>query len=226
VNLMLFTSPASATEIRQIEQICDRFEAAWQKGQRPRPESYLAQAARQLHETLLRHLVTIDWEYRLKAGEQPRVAEYQERFPLISGQVEAIAREVAAANESGNGHPVRLGKYRIVRQVGRGGMGVVYEAVEEPPGRRVAIKLIPGIDLSDSNSRERFWREAHTTARLNHANIVQIFEVGEHDGHLFMALEFVAGPTLSDRLRQAPEPPRQAAALVEKLARAIQHAHD
>jgi len=133
---MLFTSPASATDIRQIEQICDRFEAAWQNGQRPRPESYLAQAARPLHATLLRHLVTLDWEYRLKAGEQPLAAEYQKRFPLISSEIEAIAREVATANESSGAHPLRLGKYRIVRQVGRGGMGVVYEAIEEPVGRR------------------------------------------------------------------------------------------
>jgi WD40 repeat protein/serine/threonine protein kinase len=219
-------SGVSAGDIRQIEQICDRFEAAWKSGDRPRLESYLAQVSRPLHRTVLRHLVALDWEYQVAAGEQPSAAEYKRRFPLISEQVDAIFREVTAANSTSASHPVRLGKYRIIRQVGRGGMGVVYEALDETQARRVAIKLIPGIDLFDPNSRERFWREAHTTARLNHPNIVQIIEVGEHEGNLFLALEFVAGPSLSDRLRQSPQPPKHAAALVETLARAVQHAHD
>ena len=59
-----------ASEILQIEQICDRFEAAWKSGQKPRPEDYLAQAPRPLHASVLRHLVALDWEYRLEAGEQ------------------------------------------------------------------------------------------------------------------------------------------------------------
>jgi WD40 repeat protein/serine/threonine protein kinase len=220
------SASSSADEIRQIEQICDRFEASWKAGERPRLESFLAQISRSLHAKVLRHLVALDWEYRVQAGEQPQTAEYKVRFPLISTQVDAIVREVTAWNSASSGHPVQLGKYRIVRQVGRGGMGVVYEAIDETQGRRVAIKLIPGIDLFDPNSRERFWREAHTTARLNHPNIVQIIEVGEHEGSLFLALEFVPGPSLSDRLRQAPQPPKQAAALVETLARAVQHAHE
>jgi serine/threonine protein kinase len=78
---------------------------------------------------------------------------------------------------------------------------------------------------ADPTARERFWREAHMTARLDHPNIVPIFEVGEHDGQLFLALEFVAGPSLSDQLRKSAQPPRQAAALVETIARAVHHAH-
>src|SRR4029453_18278780 len=139
---------------------------------------------------------------------------------------ESIDREIAGPGGGARRLPPRLGQYRIVRQVGRGGMGLVYEAAHEPSGRRVALKLLPGMDLADRTARERFWREAHTTARLQHPNIVQIFEVGEHEGQLFLALEFVAGPSLSDQLRKSPQPPRQAAALVETLARAVHHAHE
>src|SRR5262249_50248953 len=119
-----------ASEILQIEQICDRFEAAWKSGNKPRPEDYLSQAPRALHPSVLPHLVALDWEYRLEAGEQQSVAEYQARFPLISHEIEAIAREIMAPKGNGSPHPLRLGKYRIVRQVGRGGMGVVYEAID------------------------------------------------------------------------------------------------
>src|SRR5262249_7967584 len=109
---------------------------------------------------------------------------------------------------------------------GHGGMGVVYEAVQESLGRRVALKMLPRAGLGDPDARERFLREAQTTARLQHPNIVQIFEVGEHDGQPFLALEFVAGPSLADRLRDGPQPPLPAALLVETLARAVHHAHE
>src|SRR6185436_14649976 len=156
---------------------------------------------------------------------QPHAGEYAARLPAWSGLIENFGREIAAATVADRPPPQRLGEYRIVRRVGRGGMGVVYEAVHEPLGRRVALKLLAGVDLTNSIARERFRREAQMMARLKHPNIVQIFEVGEHDGQPFLVLEFVAGPSLGDQL-QDPQPPRQAAALVETLAWAIQHAHE
>jgi eukaryotic-like serine/threonine-protein kinase len=220
------TTVVSATtpvKVRLIEQVCDRFEAAWRGGERPNLEAYLGQCEASLHSVLLRHLLPLEWEYRLQAGEQPRAKEYEARFPAAGELIEAIEREV---ENPATGQPQRMGAYRIVRQVGRGGMGVVFEAIHESQGRRVALKVLPGFDLADPTARERFWREAHTTARLQHPNIVQIFEVGEHESQPFLALEFVAGQSLSQRLREAPLMPRQAAALVETLARAVHHAHE
>ncbi len=236
---MLLPPSLSPAEVWQIEQVCDRFEAAWKAGQRPRLEAYLGPAAEPLRTTLLRQLLALDWEYRLRAGDQPQTAEYEARFPDVRTLIEAVGREVVAADAQtrpGPGAPAaatvadgplpqRLGEYRILREVGRGGMGVVYEAVQESLGRRVALKVLPGMGLADPTLRERFRREAQATARLHHPNIVQIFEVGEHEGQPFLALEFVAGPGLADRLREAPQPPRQAAALVETLARAMHYAH-
>lgn len=216
-------SPPNA--VRQIEQICDRFEAAWKDGQRPRLEAYLSQADAHLHSALLRELLPLDWEYRMRAGDQPQASEYQTRFPAAGSMLETIGREVAAAT-SVSGVPTQLGRYRIVRQVGRGGMGVVYEGVHESLGRRVALKVLPRVNVADATARERFRREAETTARLQHPNIVQIFEVGEHDGQPFLALEFVSGPNLGHQLRRALQPPLQSAALVETLARAVHYAHE
>jgi serine/threonine protein kinase len=227
----------SATEVHLVEQLCDRFEAAWKAGQRPRLEEHLGTVEGKLRTTLLRQLLPLDWEYRVRAGEQPRTADYEARFPENAGLIEAIGRDVATAvlaqtppvpgpPAATGPSPQQLGGYRILRRAGQGGMGVVYEAVQVSLGRRVALKVLPGASLADPVARERLWREALTTARLHHPNIVQIFEVGEHDGQPFLALEFVAGPILADRLRDAPQPPRGAAALVETLARAVHHAHE
>jgi WD40 repeat protein len=218
-------STLAANDIRQIERICDDFEAAWNAGERPRIELFVDRVEQPLRGLLLPHLVALDWEYRVRAGDEPQPAVYTARFPELCGVIDAIRRDVMTT-ANGDGQPTqRLGKYRIVRQVGRGGMGVVYEAIDESLNRRVALKLMPGVNLANPTARERFWREAHTTAQLHHPNIVPIFEVGEHDGQLFLALEFIAGPTLSNQLRKSTPPPRQAAALIETIARAVHHAH-
>lgn len=215
----------SPGDVRLIEKVCDRFEAAWRAGQRPELSAYLEDVAAATCPALLEHLIALDWEYRIKAGEKPRAEDYESRFPEASALIEAIRREAAAETRKDGRSPQQLGEYRILRQAGRGGMGTVYEAVHEVREQRVALKLLPGVDLADPKARERFWREAHTTARLSHPNIVPIIEVGEHEGQLFLALEFIAGPSLSDQLRKSPLPPRQAASIVEVVARAVHYAH-
>ena len=151
-------STVSSSEILQIEQVCDRFEAAWRAGERPRLESHLRSVATPLYARLLHHLVALDWEYRVRAGDEPQAADYVKRFPAVAAAINSIRREVAAVTDA-DGQPAnRLGEYRIIRQVGRGGMGVVYEAIHESLGRRVALKLMPGIDLANPTARERFCR--------------------------------------------------------------------
>lgn len=115
--------------------------------------------------------------------------------------------------------------YEIERELGRGGMGVVYLARQTRLKRLVALKVIRGIDGAATEDLERFRGEAEAVAALQHPNIVQIFEVGEHDGGPFCALEFVDGGSLSARLNKKPVPPAEAAALLETLARAVHYAH-
>src|SRR5205814_322053 len=102
----------------------------------------------------------------------------------------------------------RLGDYRILREVGRGGMGVVYEAEQLSLGRRVALKVLPAHALSGAQRLERFRREAKAAAKLHHTNIVPVFGVGEADGVHFYAMQFIRGEGLDKvlhdvrRLRQ------------------------
>ena len=121
--------------------------------------------------------------------------------------------------------PRRVAGYEIFEEVGRGGMSVVYRARQVSPSRVVALKVLLAGEHADAERRARFLAEADAFARLRHPNVVQIYEVGEHGGLPFLALEFVEGVTLADRLGGAPLPPRQAAELAEKLARAIHAAH-
>src|SRR5262249_59371330 len=87
--------------------------------------------------------------------------------------------------------PARLGEYRIVREVGRGAMGVVYEAVQESLGRHVALKVLPARARARGNALERFKREARAAAKLHHTNIVPVFGVGEADSVHYYAMQFI-----------------------------------
>jgi tetratricopeptide (TPR) repeat protein len=124
------------------------------------------------------------------------------------------------------GSEPRLPEYEIVRELGRGGMGVVYLARERALNRPVALKMILAGDHAGPGDLDRFRAEAEAVARLQHPNIVQIYAVGQWGGRPYLALEYCAGGSLEDRLNGTPLPPLQAAALVETLARAMQHAHE
>ena len=116
--------------------------------------------------------------------------------------------------------------YEILRELGRGGMGVVYEARQIALGRVVALKMILAGGHAGAKDLARFRTEAEAIARLQHPNIVQIHEVGEHDGKPYFSLEFCDSGNLSAQLRENPLPPREAAALVAKLALAMSVAHE
>jgi WD40 repeat protein len=112
--------------------------------------------------------------------------------------------------------------YEIEAELGRGGMGVVHLARDMRLNRRVALKRLRH---EDPEERARFRAEAEAVARLSHPNIVQVYEVGEHAGRPFLALEYVDGGSLDRHLRGRPLPPSEAAAVLEPLARAVHFAH-
>jgi len=115
--------------------------------------------------------------------------------------------------------------YEIFEELGRGGMGVVYRAVQSKLNRPVALKMILAGSHAGPVERERFRREAQAVAALQHPNIVQIFEIGESSGHQYLALELVEGGSLAQHLVGNPWGARDAAELVEMLSRAVQYAH-
>lgn len=118
-----------------------------------------------------------------------------------------------------------LGDYEFTNELGRGGMGVVYKAHDKRLGRDVAIKMVLESGMLDSQARVRFETEARAVARLDHPNIVKLFEFGELSGHPYLALEFVPGGTLVERTSNHPLEPKEAARITEALARAMDAAH-
>ena len=115
--------------------------------------------------------------------------------------------------------------HEVQEVLGRGGMGVVYRARHVRLNRSVAIKMLLTGANASSAARERFLREAEAVAGLRHPNIVQVHDMGDHDGQPYFTMEFVEGGNLAQKLAGTPQPPRQAAALLATLAEAIEAAH-
>jgi tetratricopeptide (TPR) repeat protein len=162
---------------------------------------------------------------RYRAGERPSITAYAQQHPEFAEQIRDLLPALVAMEELRPGKaaaaagpltkdrpvPEQLGEYRILREVGHGGMGVVYEAVQESLGRHVALKVLPFHTLMHPTHLERFRREARAAAQLHHTNIVPVFGVGEHAGIHYYAMQFIQGQGLDvvleevKRLRDAPK---------------------
>jgi serine/threonine protein kinase/WD40 repeat protein len=159
-----------------------------------------------------------------RAGERPSIEELAARHPELAGQIRKLLPAMVRVEQdltidpepSAKGVPLappnlarQLADYRIVREIGRGGMGVVYEAEQISLGRRVALKVLPAHAVGDRKALERFRREAKAAARLHHTNIVPVFEVGREGDLAFYAMQLILGQGLEqviDELRRLHEP--------------------
>lgn len=123
----------------------------------------------------------------------------------------------------------RIGRYELVREIGRGGMGVVYRAVDTEIGRVTAIKTLhgdPNATAEDKRAlRDRLRREAQAVGVLSHPNIITLFDVGQHDDTAYIVMEYVEGQSLEQRLGQGPLPPEEALDVLRQVAAALDYAH-
>jgi len=152
---------------------------------------------------------------RQRRGESPSVEEYasshpdlaegiRELFPAVAAMERLKARGERSSDGLASLGPIkleRLGDFRIIREVGRGGMGIVFEAEQESLGRRVALKVLPRQALLEQRHLARFRREATIASRLHHTNIVQVYGVGEQEGFHYYVMQFVRGVGLDKLIR-------------------------
>jgi serine/threonine protein kinase len=138
----------------------------------------------------------------------------------------ALAATLAGAAPEVQGDWPEVSGYEVLGELGRGGMGVVYLASQQGLNRLVALKMIGRDRAASPRALGRFRREAEAVARLQHPHVVAVLAWGEHDGMPYFALEYCPGGSLHGQVRGRPQPPVEAARLVEKLARAVQAAHE
>jgi serine/threonine protein kinase len=163
-------------------------------------------------------------------AETPTVRLWRHELNLHSGErpvrANAAPFDWSAADRPRADPPPAVAGYEVLGELGRGGMGVVYKARQVRLNRLVALKMVHAGEPADPESLVRFRTEAEAVARLQHPNIVQVYEVGEAAGRPYFSLEYVGGGNLAQAIAGVPQPAREAAALVEVLARAIHYAHE
>lgn len=233
---------------QQLRVACADLDRRLRAGESCQAEEYLERSPVLAHHPdLAIELIYTEFSVREELGENPTAAQWYARFPQwrdrlqklfsVHEQFQDVARATTlqprgAFTLAGDFRATQvqrhqaLGQYEILEEIGRGGMGVVYKARQVLLNRLVAIKMILVAEHAEPHMIARFRAEAEALARLQHPNIVQIFEVNERDGHPYIVLEFVDGIGLDEKLGNTPLPLREAAGLVEILARAIHAAHE
>jgi serine/threonine protein kinase len=208
-----------------VEALAVQFLARLQAGENPDRQA-IVRAHPDLGSRLERRLAHVELVYRLRLAAAPDPSTDDSlKSASDSADVLLAGPTLHAAGLPQGAPPSSAASYEIETVLGRGGMGVVYRARQKSLNRTVALKLISAGAHAEPALRARFRIEAELLASLQHPNIVQVFEVGEHNGCPFMAMELIAGGSLADHLAGRLQPPADAAELVETLARAMHAAH-
>ncbi len=217
-----------------VELVHVDLEFRLKAGEAARVESYLSRYPLLTNDSaIVLDLLEAEYELRQRKENNTNLDEYARRFPTY---IPELRRRLACAatladekatrgiRDRGRKLPVVPG-YEIIEEIGRGGMGVVYRARQLGLQRTVALKMVLTGFHADSKDLARLRGEAATLARLQHPNIVQIYDVGEAEGRPYFVFEFVGGGSLAQHLQGKPQPVRTASQVVETLARAVQAAH-
>ncbi|HEX8199386.1 MAG TPA: serine/threonine-protein kinase [Isosphaeraceae bacterium] len=220
------------SRVLRVDRACDRFEAEWRAGQRPHLESYLDAAPEPERPALLRELLALELE--LRGGEPPRRDQDLPLDPEHTTRIESafslatptpLDDTPAADILPGDACICMFGDYEILRELGRGGMGVVDMARQISLNRLVALKLIQGGLIASDDDLRRFRNEAEAVAALDHPGIVPIHESGQLNGFAYFSMKLASGGNLARRLPDFAADVRAAARLMIPVAEAVHHAH-
>ena len=198
--------------------LCAGFARAWRSETGPRIEDWLNRVAAKEQRLLFCELLEIELHARQQRGDLPAEDEYTRRFP---DHLESIASLFAKWVRK------RLGEYNILREIGHGGMGIVYQAQHRLLDQIVAIKVLPESSLGDPQAVRRFQREMLSIGRLNHPNIVRALNAGEERGMPYLVMEFVDGLDFRELVNQSGRlMPEAACELIRQAAVGLQHIHE
>ncbi len=225
---------------RRIDQACDRFEAAWQAGRRPDLAEHLGTADEPQRSALLRQLLLLDWDYRRRAGDDPRTADYHTRFPGDPALIDDVGREMSGSADdtpqSGRREPnlaaetvAGSARYELLQEVGRGGAGVVFRGRDRVLGRELAVKVLREAYLDTPEVRRRFIEEARVGSQLQHPAIVPVYELGWFNDHRpYFTMKLVEGRTFAALLKDRADPGEDRTRLLgifEQVCQATAYAH-
>ncbi len=198
--------PTSDSREERLNEVLAAYLQAADAGQAPEPQELLAQ-----HPDL--------------ADELAVFLSNQRRMEMVAVAPDPDAT-LGAGEAAGVGTVVRyVGDYEILKELARGGMGVIYEARQVSLNRIIALKMIRGGDLASDADVRRFRAEAEAVANLEHPNIVPIYEVGEHEGQHYFSMKLIGGGSLACRIKELTDDPNTAVRLLATVARAVHHAH-
>ncbi len=229
-----------------LNALLESQESRWLEGERVSIELLLSSAPSIANDSILRRewalsLICNEVLLREQIGEQPRLEEYTVQFPelaimleiqwevnqLVKDEIDEDASTIADSNVFPRGVRTSsyVGSYRLLKEIGRGAAGIVYEAWHDALKRSVAIKVLRGEHKAESQEMARFRHEAEAIARIQHPNIIQIYDVGVTDGTPFFAMELCRGGSLAERIKGHSLTTLQIARLMLDVARGIQEAH-
>ncbi len=215
--------------LERIDDLCAEFERKWQTNEPPSIESVLAGEVER--HVLQAEPMVLDVDYRRRRGETPTEQEYLDRFPEDAKAINDALKE--GGKQTGAFEPPTVERLaelfpalQIIELIGAGGMGAVYKARQEGLDRVVALKILPEEFGHDVKFALRFTREARILAKLNHPNIVCVYEFGNVEDTYYFLMEYVEGSTLRDVMKARQLAPEHALAIVPHLCDGLQYAHD
>ncbi len=248
---MNLASSLDYLELR-VRSACAELGNRLRAGDECQAEEYLELLPQSIGQTdLLLEIVYTEYAVREELGQVVSQEDWLKRFPAWSNEIQQmfeVHQQIcplgrswtqssfsAQADQTIQGRQVPeaiafergrvIGGYQLLEEIGRGGMGVVFRAIQLSLNREVALKMILSGEFAGPRELARFQSEAEACARLHHPNIVQVFEVGAHNRCPFLSMELIQGGSLEDRLRNAVLEPREAAILLGTIARAVSFAH-
>ncbi len=231
-----------------LDRVCDRFELAWQFDERPKLEDFLSDVEAEVRESLFRLLLELEIEYRRRAGEPIAADDYRDRYPAWSSVIDDVLAapsprasvasiETVAYESTGteapsqpdtppvSPPPAQIGRFRITREIGKGGFGTVFAGFDTELQREVAIK-VSAVGRTRSGPDLQLV-EAQVAASLDHPGIVPVLDVGRlPTGRLYLVSKLIPGCDLRTRMREFPFGICEAATLIREVAEALHSAHE